>query len=320
VAVAPTQEQYELPPLPLEDWEPTLYTLHLWAQIVGKIRLAAAAPRNHWWHVTLYVDVRGLTTRRLHAAGQTFQIDFDFVDHRLVIRTASGDVECFDLVDGLSVAEFDAKLHERLRGLGIDFALRETPYGVPMTTPFPEDRKHASYDAEAVQRFWRVLDWSDSVFEEFAGWSCAKTSPVHLFWHGLDLAVTRFNGRRAPDNPQADPVSREAYSHEVISFGFWAGDVKVREPTYYSYTAPEPPGLRDKPLRPDDARWAGEGSAMALLSYESVRAASDPRAALLSFLETAYCGGSDLAGWNREELASSWCPEPAKLRDLLGES
>jgi hypothetical protein len=320
VAVASTQEQYELPPLPLEDWEPTLDTLHLWAQIVGKIRLAAAAPRNHWWHVTLYVDVRGLTTRRLHAGGQTFQIDFDFVDHRLVIRTASGDVEWFDLVDGLSVAGFGARLHELLRGLGIDVALREIPYGVPMTTPFPEDREHASYDADAVQRFWRVLDWSDSVFEEFAGWSCAKTSPVHLFWHGLDLAVTRFNGRRAPANPDADPVSQEAYSHEVISFGFWAGDAKVREPTYYSYTAPEPLGLRDRPLRPDDALWAGERSAMALLPYESVRAASDPRSALLSFLESAYCGGSDLAGWNREELASSWCPEPAKLRDLLGES
>jgi len=317
--VAQTAPELELPELRIEEWEPTLDTLHLWAQIVGKVRLATAAPRNHWWHAPLYVDVRGLTTRRMHHGGQTFQIDFDFVDHRLVVRTARGDVEWFELADGLSVAEFDSSLHQVLDGLGVDIAVREIPYGLPMTTPFPEDHEHASYDSGAVERFWRVLDWSDSVLEEFAGWSCAKTSPVHLFWHGLDLAVTRFSGRRAPDNPTADPVSREAYSHEVISFGFWAGDQKVREPTFYSYTAPEPPGLRKRPLRPDDAHWVGERSAMALLPYESVRTASDSRATLLAFLESAYCGGSDLGEWDRQALDSSWCPEPATMRDLLGE-
>jgi len=320
VRVAAIQEQIELPPLPLADWEPTIETLHLWTQIVGKVRLGAAPPRNHWWHVTLYVDVRGLTTRRLHAGGTTFQIDFDLVDHRLVVRTARGEVESFALTDGLSVADFDAKLHGLLRTLRIDVPIREEPYGVPMTTPFPQDREHASYDPDAVVRFWRVLDWSDSVFEEFAGWSCAKTSPVHLFWHGLDLAVTRFNGRRAPVNPNADPVSREAYTHEVISFGFWAGDKKVREPTYYSYTAPEPPGLRERPLRPAGARWVGERSAMAQLPYESVRSAPDPRAALLSFLESAYCGGADLGNWDREDLTSSWCPDPPALRRLIEEA
>jgi hypothetical protein len=318
--VATIQEQIELPPLPLEDSEPTLDTLHLWTQIVGKIRLGTAPPRNHWWHVTLYVDVRGLTTRRIHAGGTTFQIDFDFVDHRLVVRTARGEMESFALADGLSVADFDTKLHRILRKLGIDVPIREEPYGVPMTTPFPEDREHASYDPDAVARFWRVLDWSDSVFEEFAGWSCAKTSPVHLFWHGLDLAVTRFNGRRAPVNPSADPVSREAYTHEVISFGFWAGDRKVREPTYYSYTAPEPPGLRERPLRPADARWVGERSAMAQLPYESVRTATDPRKTLLSFLESAYCAGADLGDWDREDLTSSWCPDPLALRRLIEEA
>ncbi len=320
VPVVVIQEQIELPPLPLENWEPTVETLHLWTQIVGKVRLRAAPPRNHWWHATLYVDVRGLTTRRMHAGGTTFQIDFDFVDHRLAVRTAHGEAESFELADGLSVADFDAKLHGLLLKLGIDVPIREEPYGVPMTTPFPEDREHASYDADAVARFWRVLDWSDSVFEEFAGWSCAKTSPVHLFWHGLDLAVTRFNGRRAPVNPKADPVSREAYTHEVISFGFWAGDRKVREPMYYSYTSPEPPGLRERQLRPAEARWVGERSAMAQLPYESVRTAADPRAALLSFLESAYCGGADLGGWDREDLRSSWCPDPRALRQLLGET
>jgi len=310
---------HELPSLPLEEWEETRDTLHLWVQIVGKVRLASAAPRNHWWHVPLYVDVRGLTTRRMHGAGGvTFEIGFDFVDHRLVVRTSSGAVESFELRDGLSVAEFDASLHALLADLGIDVAIREEPYGVPMTTPFAEDHEHASYDREAVTRFWRVLDWSDAVFEEFAGWSCGKTSPVHLFWHGLDLALTRFSGRRAPVSPTAGAVTREAYSHEVVSFGFWPGDKKVREPSYYSYTAPEPPELRSQPLRPDAARWTGESSSLALLPYESVRTAADPCATLLSFLESAYEAGAALADWDRDALRSSWCPAPAALNDLLG--
>ena len=207
--------------------------------------MASTAPRNHWWNVTLYVDVRGLTTRRMHADnGVTFEIRFDFVDHRLVVETNGGAVESFPLVDGLSVADFDEQLHATLAGLGIDVAIRETPFGVPMTTPFPDDREHASYDRDAVERFWRILDWTDGVFEEFSGWYCGKTSPVQLFWHSFDLAVTRFGGKRAPAIPGADGVTREAYSHEVVSFGFWAGDENVREPTYYSYTAPEPEGLR----------------------------------------------------------------------------
>jgi len=298
-----------LPELPLAAWEPTKETLHLWAQIVGKVRMAASPPRNHWWHVPLYVDVRGLTTRRLHANGVTFQIRFDFVEHRLVVETCGGAVESFALVDGLSVAAFDEQLHTMLRGLGVDVPIRESPFGVPMTTPFPDDREHASYDADAVVRFWRVLDWTDAVFEEFAGWYCGKTSPVHLFWHSFDLALTRFSGRRAPPLPDADAVTREAYTHEVVSFGFWAGDANVREPTYYSYTAPEPPGLRDRPLRPEIAAWSEQG--LALLPYETVRTSADPRATLLDFLESTYEAGADAAGWDRHDLESSWCPEPA---------
>jgi hypothetical protein len=300
----------ELPSLPLEEWESTKDTLHLWCQIVGKVRLASTAPRNHWWNVPLYVDVRGLTTRRMHSpGGTTFQIDLDFVDHRLVVRTTDGAVESFPLADGLSVAEFDAALHAKLAGLGIDVAIVEEPFGVPMTTPFTDDREHASYDRDAVERFWRILDWSDGVFEEFAGWYCGKTSPVHLFWHSLDLAVTRFGGKRAPTSEGADAVTREAYSHEVVSFGFWAGDRKVREPGYYSYTAPEPAELREQPLEPAAARWTGEGSSsLALLPYEAVRSAAEPRTALLSFLESAYQAGARTAGWDVEELRSSWCP------------
>ena len=300
-----------LPPLPYPEWEPTKETLHLWAQIVGKVRMASSPPKNHWWHVTLYVDVRGLTTRLLHSAdGAPFEIRFDFVDHRLVVETAAA-AESFELRDGLSVAEFDERLHGTLARLDIDVPILEKPFGVPMTTPFPDDREHASYDAEAVERFRRVLDWSAGVLEEFSGWFCGKTSPVHMFWHSFDLALTRFSGRQAPELPDADPVTQEAYTHEVVSFGFWAGDQNVREPTYYSYTAPEPAGLRDRPLSPPQAHWAEQGTgSLALLRYDDVRDAADPRATLLEFLESAYDAGADAAGWDRAGLMSSWCPVP----------
>jgi hypothetical protein len=308
---AATSTRVQLPELPLADWEATKNTLHLWAQIVGKVRLGSTAPRNHWWNAPLYLDVRGLTTRRMHSDnGVAFEIVFDFVDHRLVITTNSGAIDGFELVDGLSVAEFDEKMHATLARLGVDVTIRETPFGVPMTTPFPADQEHAAYDRDAVERFWRILDWSDGVFEEFSGWCVGKTSPVHLFWHGLDLAVTRFSGKRAPAKPEADPVSQEAYSHEVISFGFWPGDQKVREPMYYSYTAPEPPGLR-RPLQPEEASWADSGkSSMALLPYEAVRTSADPRKTLLSFLESAYEAGALAAGWDAQDLRSPWCPAP----------
>jgi hypothetical protein len=309
----------DLPRLPLEEWESTKQTLHLWAQIVGKIRMTSSAPRNHWWHVPLYVDVRGLTTRRMHSAeGISFQVDFDFIDHALVVRTGRGETRSFALVDGLSVAEFDRHIHAILDELGVDVSIAENPFGLAVTTPFPEDRDHSSYDRDAVQRFWRILDWTDTVFEEFAGWFCGKTSPVHLFWHSFDLALTRFGAMRAPAMPNADPVTREAYSHEVVSFGFWAGDENVREPTYYSYTAPEPADLRRHDLQPGQARWADQGAgSLAVLPYEAVRAAADPRTALLGFLESAYRAGADAAGWERRQLESSWCPDPPRLHELL---
>ncbi len=307
-----------LPPLPYPDWEATKKTLHLWAQIVGKVRMASSPPRNHWWHVPLYLGVRGLTTRLLHApAGTRFEIRFDFVDHRLVVETSDA-AEWFELGDGLSVAGFDAQLHETLGRLGLDVTILETPFGVPTTTPFPDDAEHATYDRDAVERFWRVLDWTAGVFEEFSGWYCGKTSPVHLFWHSFDLAVTRFGGRRAPPLPGADPVTREAYSHEVVSFGFWAGDDTVREPSYYSYTAPEPLGLRERPLAPAGAFWTEQGAgSLAILRYDDLRAAADPRSALLAFLESAYRAGAEAAGWDVADLASSWCPSPGRLAELV---
>jgi hypothetical protein len=298
----------ELRALPLEEWESTKDTLHLWAQIVGKIRLATAPPQNHWWNATLYVDACGLTTRRIRASGRDVELAFDFVGHRFLVRTGEG-VESFPLEDGLSVADFYEQVFALLRRAGIEVEIRAVPYGVPFETPFAEDREHASYDREYVERFRDAFRWVEQTFEEFAGWFCGKSSPVQVFWHSFDIAVTRFSGRRAPDMPGANAVTREAYSHEVISFGFWAGDATVRTPTFYSYTAPEPGGLTDAPLRPGAAFWVPTGAShQARLDYEDVRRASDPRAELLAFLESAYEAGATAAGWDEPSLRSSWHP------------
>lgn len=285
-----------LPELHLAGWRPTKDTLHLYCQVVGKIRMATTPPRNHWWNVPLYVDVRGLTTRRLHHAGTTFDIAFDLVSHALRIRTADGRAAGFDLQEGLDVAEFDRRLHELLRGLGIDVEIREEPFGVPMTTPFPADHEHRAWDRDHVERFHAVLDWTDHVLEEFSGWFSGKTSPVHLFWHSLDLAMARFSGRDAPPL-EADPVTREAYSREMIAFGFWAGDDDRPDAAFYSYTAPEPAGLRDRPLAGGDWLDAGNGS-LAVMPYESVRTSRDPRTTLLAFYQSAYEAGAGAAGWD----------------------
>ena len=303
-----------LPELHLSDWRATKDTLHLYSQILGKIRLSTTAPRNHWWNVPLYVDVRGLSTRRLHHGETTFEIALDFVDHALVVQTGDGRTASFELSDGVSVADFDARVHEVLAELGIEVEFKEEPFGLPITTPFPEDVEHASWDRGAVERFGRILDWSDCVFEEFSGWFNGKTSPVHLFWHGLDLAVTRFSGR--PGAPlDADHVTQEAYSQELISFGFWAGDDNVGDATYYSYTSPEPEGLRDQPLSVGEWIEFGAGS-LAILPYEAVRTAAEPRQALLAFLQSAYEAGARLAGWDADSFESSWCPTPQQLEEL----
>ena len=316
--VEPALVSRELPVLPpLAEWAETKQTLHLWAQIVGKIRMASSPPRNHWWHAPLYVDVRGLTTRRLHARnGVSFAIDFDFLEHQLVVRTDEGAVEALPLHDGLSVAEFDGSLHSMLKRLGLDVAIQEVPFGIPVKTPFPSDRAHASYDRDAVQTFWRSLEWADGILEAFAGWFCGKTSPVHLFWHSLDLAVTRFSGGRSPELDSADAVTSEAYSHDLISFGFWPGDESTPEAAFYSYTAPEPPGLRQASLQPATAAWVDQGSgSLARLAYEDVRTAQNPTTTLLSFLESAYRAGADAAGWDRDGLASSQCPPSVEAID-----
>ena len=290
-----------LPELPLEAWERTKQTLHLWVQIVGKVMLVTAAPRNHWWHAALHPGVRGMTTGRLDHDGRTFAIDFDFVEHALRVRTVER-TEGFALEDGLSVADFDERLHGLLAALGLDVEIGETPFGVPTTTPFPEDTEHASYDREYVERFHHVLDWSTRQLDLFASGFRGKQSPTHVFWHSFDLAQTRFSGRLCTPPPGADPVTEEAYSHELISFGFWAGDERLRAPAFYSYTFPEPAGIGDTPLGSGATWTAGPGGLLAVLPYESVRLADDPGEALQDFLQSAYEAGTDLAGWNRSEL------------------
>jgi hypothetical protein len=303
-----------LPELHLSEWRTTKDTLHLYSQIVGKIRMATTPPRNHWWNVPLYVDVRGLTTRRLHHGATTFEIAIDFVDHGLVVRTADGRTRSFALEGGVPVADFDTRIHATLAELGIDVEIKEEPFGLPVTTPFAEDFEHASWNREAIARFGRILDWTDSVFEEFSGWFSGKTSPVHVFWHSLDLAVTRFSGRPGPPI-DADPVTQEAYSQEVISFGFWAGDDNVGDAAYYSYTAPEPDGIRDQPL-PVGSWIASASGSLAVLPYEAVRGARDPKTTLLAFCQSAYETGARLAGWDATSFESKWCPTADQLRQL----
>jgi hypothetical protein len=300
-----------LPPLPLEEWEPTKDTLHLWAQIIGKTRLALMPMRNHWWNATLYPSARGLTTRRMPVEAHNLEIEIDLVDHRLSARTTESEAG-FALHDGLSVADFRQHLADALKALDVSVEIRDEPFGVPTTTPFFADRAHANYDAAAVTRFLRVLQWSTDVFEEFAGWYCGKTSPVHLFWHSFDLATSRFSGKRATAAPGVDAVTAEAYSHEVISFGFWAGDQTNPFPAYYSYTAPEPSGVRGQALRPQSAEWLAYGTgSLAILRYDDARGSADPKATVLEFLQSAFEAGASLAGWDLADTATNWCPVPS---------
>lgn len=289
--------------MPLEAWIETKNTLHLYLQIVGKIRLKMHAPMNHWWHVPVYVSPRGLTTRTIAYPGGNFEIEFDFHDHELWIRASDGRVEHFGMYDGLSVADFYASVFANLAKLGIRPEIKGVPYEAPSTTPFAVDYENKSYDKKYVERFHQILVEVDGILQEFRGRFCGKSTPVHLFWHSFDLALTRFSGKRAKPREGAGMVEREAYSHEVISFGFWFGDANVRAPAFYSYTAPEPDGLADEPLLPSAANWQeANGSHLAILMYDDVRGAEDPRAQVLAFLESTYRAGATRANWQFEDL------------------
>jgi hypothetical protein len=297
-----------LPELPLNAWQTSKTTLHLFTQVVGKIRLALHPKLNHWWHVPLYVSTRGLTTGSIPISGpggRLIELEFDLLDHNLNVRSSDGRHKAISLYDGLSVAVFYQAVLASLKQLGVKVSIVAEPYDPARAgseIPFAEDTHNASYDTLYVNRFWRILCWVQGVFIEFQGRYCGKSSPVHLFWHSLDLTYTRFSGRRV-QNEDARPMEREAYSHEVISFGFWPGDSSVTAPAFYSYTAPEPAGLADAPLAPTDAFWkVSEDSSMALLMYDDLRQLPNPKQALLDFLESAYLAGATKAGWDMAAL------------------
>jgi hypothetical protein len=303
VVVSDPRTDLVFPPLPLEEWEDTKETLHRYAQIVGKVRLACSPHRNHWWQVPLYVSMRGLTTSPIPYGNITFEISFDLMDNRLAVATSEGGGFAFHL-DDVPVAEFYRRLFEGLDTLGIEVSINTKPFDLDDEHTLDENVHRSVCDRDHTRRYWRVLVRVDQVFKEFAGRFNGKTSPVHLFWHSFDLSVTRFSGRSAPEREGADKVTREAYSHEVISFGFWPGDRQVRAPAFYSYTAPEPEGLTDQPLRPEGAFWAPEGG-MALLMYDDLREKESPKSALLEFLQSAYEAGARTAGWNIEDFRAA---------------
>jgi Family of unknown function (DUF5996) len=297
------------PPMPLAEWRDTKETLHRFCQVVGKVRLAASVRRNHWWNVPFHLTGRGITTRPMGQVdgNPIFAVDFDFVGHRLRVDALDGREESLPLT-GQSVASFHRDLFEALATLGVEVRIPvPSPFDLPDAgRRFADDTEHAAYDPAWATRYWRVLSQVNLLLEEFAARFSGKVSPVHHFWHTFDIAHTRFGERRVDQPPDADPVTREAYSREVVSFGFWFGDDTFPEPAFYSYTAPEPAGLAAQPLQPGSARWVPRNdSHLAVLRYDDARASDDPRAEVLGFYESAYQAGARLAGWDVERLA---CP------------
>ena len=288
------------PSLPLEKWKDTCATLHMRMQVVGKIRLAQSPMMNHWWQVPLYVTSRGLTTSAIPYQARTFEIIFDCIDHQLIVNTSDGATKRIALVPR-SVAEFYQEVMNALRALNLEVQIYTTPVEIPDSIPFTEDHLHAAYDAGYANRFWRILVQADKTFKEFRARFIGKCSPVHFFWGSFDLAVTRFSGRRAPERVGADVITREAYSHEVISHGFWPGSGAIKDAAFYSYTAPEPTGLKEEAIRPPAAFYSQEMSEF-IFMYDDMRKANQPEEALMDFLQSTYEAGARLANWDRAAL------------------
>jgi Family of unknown function (DUF5996) len=288
------------PSLSSAGWQDTYATLHMWMQMVGKVRLALTPRINHWWGVALYLTARGMTTSPVPYGDGTFEIAFDFIDHRLTISTHDGRQRTIALVPR-TVADFFALFTQALEELQIRVHIWPMPVEVPTPVRFDRDRVHASYDAEAAHQWWRASLQIHIVLQEFRARFIGKCSPVHFWWGGFDLAVTRFSGRRAPERPGADAVTREGYSHEVISAGFWPGSGAVAEPAFYAYAAPEPEGFKTARIRPVAAFYSADFNEF-ILKYDDVRQASSPRAMLLEFLQTTYDAGAAFGSWNRAEL------------------
>jgi hypothetical protein len=303
---APAGTEEFWPSLPLEAWESTYATLHRWLQVVGKIRLKLAPMTNHWWQVALYVTSRGLSTSPIACGPRIFQIDFDFLDHEMLITTDAGAVWSLALAPR-AVADFYAETMDALRSLGIDVSIWTTPVEIPDRTPFEQDRQHAAYDPEYARRFWRILVQTDRVLKEFRGRYLGKVSPVHLFWGALDMAVTRFSGRRAPEHPGSPNVGRsvmvEAYSHEVSSCDFWPG-AGLGLPAFYAYAYPEPPGFPQYPIQPAEVYYHPDLHEF-ILPYDAVRTAASPDETLLAFCQTTYEAAAVPAQWNRPALERS---------------
>jgi hypothetical protein len=293
-----------LPPLPLVSWKDTLATLHMWTQVVGKVRLELCPLVNHWWNVPFYVTARGITTSAMPYQHGTIpralEVRFDFIAHELLLETSEGQVISLALKPQ-SVADFYRKFMAALSDLGVTVKIWTVPCEIPDPIAFEKDEVHAAYDPEAVHKFWRILAWVDQILKEFRAGFLGKVSPVHFFWGSFDHAVSRFSGRRAPERPGADSITREAYSHEVSSAGFWPGGADIAGPAFYSYAAPEPPGFAERKARPPAAFYHPQMKEFLLL-YEDVRTASDPKATLMEFLQSTYDAAADLGNWDRKAL------------------
>jgi uncharacterized protein DUF5996 len=300
----PARDQSLLPALPFASWKDTLATLHMWTQVVGKVRLKLCPLVNHFWNVTFYLTARGMTTSPMPYPSRSIQgtveVRLDFIEHKLVLETNDGGVLTIAL-QPMSVADFYKKFMNALGELGVVAKIWTMPCEIPDPIRFERDRIHASYDADAMHKFWRILLWVDVVLKEFRTEFLGKASPVHFFWGSFDLAVTRFSGRRAPERPGADSITREAYSHEVSSAGFWPGGGDIGGPAFYSYGAPEPPGFAERKVRPPAAFYHPKMKEF-LLMYDDVRTAPDPKSTLMEFLHSTYEAAADLGNWDRKAL------------------
>jgi Family of unknown function (DUF5996) len=299
------------PALPIDAWKDTRDTLHMWTQIAGKVRLALTPRVNHWWNAALHVSARGLTTGTIPYGERVFEIEFDFLEHELVIKTCDPASRTLPL-GPCTVADFYHEFMAALHALKIDVKIWKMPVEVADPIPFDQDRVHAAYDKEYARNFWRALISVDDVFNVFRSRFVGKSSPVHFFWGSFDLAVTRFSGRPAPPRNDPDPILRkimqEAYSHEVISAGWWTGGGEIKDAAFYCYAAPEPEGFAKQKVRPETALYQQQLGEFLLL-YEDVRRSSSPTATLLDFLESTYEAGATLGKWDRRALERQ--PEPA---------
>ena len=298
-----------LPELPLASWRETNQALHLVLQVVGKVRMALHPKQNHWWHVPLYVGPRGFTTEPIPTHDRTLEIIVDVLADEVQFVCSTGGTRSVPLKDGLTVAGFHARTMEALAALGYTPEIVAKPYDpakVGSDVPFAEDHTARPWDAEAVRRFWRILEWTNGILTTFRGRFLGKHSPVHFFWHSLDLAYTRFSGRAAPLEG-GSASDREAYSHEVTSVGFWAGDTNVPAPAFYAYAYPEPKGLGETGIQPAAATWNARGTShMGILMYDDVRTADDPRQAVVDFCESTYRAAADLADWDVAAFDAPW--------------